>query len=199
MKLPKSFYTQNNVVEIARQLLGKYLFTDFEGELCAGMIVETEAYSGAFDKACHAHFKKRTQRTEIMYQEGGIAYIYLCYGIHSLFNVVTNELDTADAVLIRALEPKIGIETMLKRRKLTKKQYRLTAGPGIMSQAMGITTQYNGIDLIGNQIWLEDQGIYPTRKNILASPRIGIDYAEEDALLPWRFTLAGNPWCSKSK
>lgn len=199
MKLSKSFYTQNNVVEIARQLLGKYLFTDFEGELCAGMIVETEAYSGAFDKACHAHFKKRTQRTEIMYQEGGIAYIYLCYGIHSLFNVVTNELDTADAVLIRALEPKIGIETMLKRRKLTKKQYRLTAGPGIMSQAMGITTQYNGIDLIGNQIWLEDQGIYPTRKDILASPRIGIDYAEEDALLPWRFTLAGNPWCSKSK
>lgn len=197
MKLPKSFYVQHNVVEIARQLLGKYLFTHLDGVLCAGMIVETEAYSGAFDKACHAHFKRRTQRTEIMYQEGGVAYVYLCYGIHSLFNVVTNEQDAADAVLIRALEPKIGLEAMRQRRKIHRNSHRLSAGPGVMSQAMGILTSHNGIDLSGDQIWIEDRDVEIPRAKIQASLRIGIDYAEEDVLLPWRFTIADNPWCSK--
>ena len=196
MKLAKSFYMRNNVVEIAKDLLGKYLFTEIDGFCCAGMIVETEAYNGAFDKACHA-YNKRTKRTETMYQEGGIAYVYLCYGVHALFNVVTNEQDVADAVLIRAVEPKIGLETMLERRKMQKKQYRLTAGPGILSKALGIKTSMDGISLLGNQIWLENQGVQIPREDILASPRIGIDYAAEDAMLPWRFTIKGNQWISK--
>ena len=195
MKLAKSFYTRNNVVEIAKDLLGKYLFTEIDGFSCAGMIVETEAYNGAFDKACHA-YNKRTKRTETMYQEGGIAYVYLCYGVHSLFNVVTNEQDVADAVLIRAVEPKIGLDTMLERRKMQKKQYRLTAGPGILSKALGINTSMDGISLSGNQIWLEDKGEQIPKEDIEASPRIGIDYAAEDAMLPWRFTIKGNRWIS---
>jgi DNA-3-methyladenine glycosylase len=199
MKLPKSFYTRDDVVQVAKDLLGKYLFTCFDEELSGGIIVETEAYCGATDKACHAHLNRRTKRTEIMFAEGGVAYVYLCYGIHHLFNVVTNVKDQADAVLIRAIEPTQGLEIMLARRQMTSKIYQLTAGPGAMSQALGIQTQHYGVDLSANQIWIEDRGLEIAENQLIASPRVGVAYAQEDALLPWRFRIKDNPWCSRAK
>jgi DNA-3-methyladenine glycosylase len=198
-KLDKAFYTQPDVVSISKQLLGKCLVTHIDNQICKGIIVETEAYCGATDKACHAHLNRRTKRTEIMFQEGGKAYVYLCYGIHSLFNIVTNTEGNADAVLIRAVEPIEGIEAMLQRRKMTKANTRLTAGPGVMSKALGISTHHYGTALTGNQIWIEDQGTVISENEIIASPRVGIDYAEEDALLPWRFRIKGNKWTSPAK
>ena len=139
MKLPKAFYLRPNVVQISRDLLGKFLYTNIDGILTGGMIVETEAYSGENDKACHAHLGRRTNRTEIMYAEGGVAYVYLIYGIYNLFNIITNEKDKADAVLIRAIEPTEGLKEMQLRRNLSRVQPNLTAGPGLLTQALGIT------------------------------------------------------------
>ncbi|SFE40693.1 DNA-3-methyladenine glycosylase [Thermoflexibacter ruber] len=197
-KLLPSFYLNPDVVEVAKQLLGKYLCTDFGEGLTIGKIVETEAYCGATDKACHAHFK-RTRRNSIMFARGGVAYVYLCYGVHHLFNVVTNQEGLADAVLIRGIEPIEGIELMLKRRGFSHLAHSLTAGPGAMSKALGITTDYYGTDLCGNKIWIADEGIAIPENQIIASPRVGVAYAEEDALLPWRFRIKGNPWSSKAK
>lgn len=196
-KLPISFYTGPDVVAIARSLLGKYLFTNIDGNITAGKIVESEAYNGRNDKACHA-FLKRTKRTEIMYQEGGSAYIYLCYGIHHLFNVVTNLEGMADAILIRALEPTEGIDAMKKRRNRTSLQ-TLSSGPGTLSQAMGIHFRDSGVDLTGDKIWIARRlGENPSLE-IESDVRIGIDYAEEDAFLPWRFYIRGNPFVSVKK
>lgn len=199
MKLLKAFYTRSDVVQISQELLGKYLYTHLDGQLCAGMIVETEAYSGENDKACHAHLNRRTKRTAIMYEEGGAIYTYLCYGIHILFNIVTNVKDRADAVLVRAVEPKIGLEIMKARRNRNQLNSRLTAGPGMMSQALGIGKEHYGLSLWGDQIWIEDKEISISEDQIIASPRVGIDYAEEDALLPWRFRIRDNPWTSPAK
>lgn len=186
------------MVQISKELLGKTLYTHFNGITTAGIITETEAYCGATDKACHAHFK-RTKRNEIMFAEGGVSYVYLCYGIHHLFNVVTNQKGHADAVLIRAIEPTVGIETMLERRNMTKTQTRLTAGPGCLSRALGITKQQYGESLQGDCVWIEDNN--PDKpiedSQIIKTTRIGIDYAEEDALLPWRFYIEGNKWVSR--
>lgn len=197
-KLLPSFYLNPDVVEVAKQLLGKYLCTDFGEGLTIGKIVETEAYCGATDKACHAHFK-RTRRNSIMFARGGVAYVYLCYGVHHLFNVVTNQEGLADAVLIRGIEPIAGIELMLKRRGFSDLAHSLTAGPGAMSKALGITTDHYGADLCGNKIWIADEGVVIPENQIIASPRVGVAYAEEDALLPWRFRIKGNPWSSKAK
>ncbi len=153
------------------------------------MIIETEAYRGPEDKASHAYGNRRTNRTEVMYKAGGICYVYLCYGIHALFNIITNTHDIPHAVLIRALHPVDGIPWMLKRRKKSKLDAKLTSGPGTLTQALGITLAHNGLSLHGPQIWIEDRGFKIDPKNIHASPRIGIDYAGEHALLPWRFTL----------
>lgn len=199
MKITKEFYENEDVVDVAKQLLGKLLCTNIDGVFTSGKIVETEAYCGATDKACHAHLNRRTKRTEIMFGEGGHAYVYLCYGIHALFNIVTNKKGSADAVLIRAIEPVDGIEAMLERRKMDKTAYRLTAGPGILSQALGIDTSHYGTDLAGNLIWLEDHKVIVDNNEIISSARVGIDYAGEDALLPWRFRIRGNKWCSKAK
>lgn len=199
MKLPQQFYERPNVVQISRELLGKYLFTHLDGVLCGGAIVETEAYAGRVDKACHAHLNRRTRRTEVMFGPGGRAYVYLCYGIHALFNIVSNEPGEADAVLVRAIEPTVGLEAMCVRRKMAKVAYRLTAGPGVMSQALGIGTQHNQTDLQGDLIWIEDRGMVLGPEEIVASPRIGIGYAQEDALLPWRFRIQDNPWCSPAR
>ena len=155
VKLPRSFYVRSNVVEIAQDLLGKYLFTDIKGVLTVGKIIETEAYNGRRDKACHA-FLKRTRRTNIMYHRGGHAYVYLCYGIHHLFNVVTNREGLADAILIRAIEPVHGLEDMIKRRGKNN-HYKLTAGPGTLSQALGIQREMTGTDLLGNSIWIANK------------------------------------------
>lgn len=184
-KLPLSFYTRTDTVNLARELIGKVLFTSIKGTVTAGIITETEAYNGASDKACHAYGYKRTQRTETMFAEGGRSYIYLCYGIHHLFNVVTNVENEPHAVLIRGIKPFYGIETMMQRRNTTKVDAKFTSGPGTISQALGLTKQLNNISLLENTIWIEDHGIIPNK--IVITPRIGIDYAEEDALLPYRF------------
>jgi DNA-3-methyladenine glycosylase len=197
--LPPSFYTRSDVVQIAKDLLGKVLITNLKDGLCAGRIVETEAYCGATDRACHAHLNRRTKRTEIMFAAGGVAYVYLCYGIHALFNVVTNEENKADAVLIRAVEPLFNVELMMQRRSIRKPDdYRLTAGPGALTQAMGIQTMHYGVSLQGRQIWIAD-GEPVDNQNIISSPRVGVGYAGKDALLPWRFRIAGNQWCSRAK
>ena len=199
MKLPKDFYTRPDVVQIARDLLGKYVYTCMDGIVTGGMIVETEAYAGENDKACHAHLNRRTRRTEIMYSEGGVAYVYLVYGMYNLFNIITNEQDKADAVLIRAIEPETGIEEMLLRRGFASIKPNLTAGPGVTSIALGINRKHYGTDLTGNTIWLEDKSIVLPEQSIATGPRIGIDYAGEDALQPWRFWVKGNKWVSRKK
>jgi len=192
--LPYDFYQRSNVLEVAKDLLGKVLCTAFEGDLCKGRIIEVEAYNGKNDKACHANKGRRTARTEIMYKEGGCGYVYLCYGIHHLFNVVTNTKNNADAVLIRALQPIVGMDVMTKRLKSNNK--KLTNGPGILSKSMAITTQHTGIFLGQPPIWIEEGDVI-VNTDIVETTRIGVGYAEEDALLPWRFYMKDNPWVSK--
>lgn len=198
-KLSRDFYEKDDVVQISKDLLGKYLFTNIDGVLTGGMIVETEAYNGRCDKACHAHLNKRTKRTEVMYDYGGRAYVYLCYGIHYLFNITTNTKDKADAILVRALEPEVGLEEMLVRRQMERAETRLTAGPGVMSQALGITTKLYGESLRDSTVWVENRNVVLNEEDIVSGPRIGVAYAEEDALLPWRFYIKGNKWVSKGK
>lgn len=197
--LPRAFYTRPDVTAIARELLGKHLYTCIDGHLCGGMIVETEAYSGRNDRACHSHGGRRTPRTEIMYQRGGLAYVYLTYGIHNLFNIVTNQEGCADAVLVRAIEPSEGIEWMLERRGLPQPSPRLTAGPGMLSQALGIRREHYGEPMTGNLVWVADHGTTPAEDEIAAGPRVGVGYAGADALLPWRYSLRGNRWVSRAK
>jgi DNA-3-methyladenine glycosylase len=199
LKLPKSFYTRPNVVQVAQELVGKHLYTNIDGIKTGGMIVETEAYSGENDQACHAHLNRRTQRTEIMYHEGGVAYVYLIYGIYHLFNIITNVKDRADAVLVRAIEPQEGVEEMLLRRNMATLKPNLTAGPGVLSIALGINRKLYGAELTGDMIWLEDRGVSFSPEHIATGPRIGVDYAGGDAMLPWRFWLKGNRWVSKKR
>jgi len=198
-KLNKSFFLRDDVVKISKELLGKYLYTNIDGIVTAGMIVETEAYMGAEDKASHAYGNRKTPRTEPFYKEGGITYVYLCYGIHYLFNIITNGVDIPHAILIRALEPKEGIEEMLERRRKTKLSYELTSGPGALSMAMGINLKYNAINISGSTIWIEDKGVKIKANQIIASPRVGIAYAEEYVDKPWRFRIKDNPWTGKAK
>ena len=185
--LPLSFYENPDVLAVAKGLLGKGLFTQINGEITGGMIIETEAYAGIHDRASHAYNNKRTQRTEAMYGPGGHAYVYLCYGIHHLFNVVTNIAGTPHAVLIRALLPPHGIETM-KARRASK---NLTTGPGALSSALGITLEHYGQPLNSPTLWIADIDVAPTQ--IEATPRIGVDYAGPDALLPYRFIAKNSP------
>jgi len=198
-KLDKSFYSGNDPVPVAKALLGKVLCTNFDGILTSGKIVETEAYNGRTDKACHSHIHGRTERTKIMFGEPGIAYVYLCYGIHHLFNVVTNSEGNADAVLIRGIEPIDGINTILERRNKSKLERSVGGGPGIASQALGITTENYGENLLDNLIWIEDRGIKISSSQIIASPRVGVDYAGNDAKLPWRFRIKSNKFTSPAK
>lgn len=195
MKLSYDFYRRKDVVGISRDLLGKVLCTRIgDDPLTAGIITETEAYCGRDDLACHANGGLRTDRTEIMYGPGGHAYIYLCYGIHHLFNVVTNREGLADAILVRAVQPVEGTETMLLRRGREKTDPALTAGPGRLTQALGITTKLYGVDLRGDTIWIEDRGDSPDANGIAATERVGVDYAGEHALRKWRFHIKKNPW-----
>ncbi len=196
MKLPESFYQRSNVVRVARDLLGKVLYTNVKGVITGGMIVETEAYSWK-EKGCHAYAARRTSRNEVMFAEGGRAYVYLCYGMHHLFNVVTNTKDTADAVLVRAIEPVKGEACMQERRGVLANRFHLTSGPGKLTKALGIDRKWNGKNLRDQDIWIEDAGIAIPAKWIVATPRIGIDYAGDDASLPWRFVVKGNEWVSR--
>ena len=199
--LDKDFYQQTDVVAVAKSLLGKFIVTNIDGATTTGKIVETEAYRGPDDKACHAYNNRRTKRTATMYEPGGIAYVYLCYGIHHLFNVVTGKTDRAHAVLIRAIEPVENTDLMLRRRKFDKVRPQLTAGPGVMSMALGITTQHNGLSLTAQNspIRIADRGIIIPEDQIIASPRVGIAYAEERAAWEWRFRIAGSKWYSPAK
>jgi DNA-3-methyladenine glycosylase len=196
-KLPYSFYLEEDVNQLATALLGKQLFTMIDGELTGGTIVETEAYKGVNDKASHAYGGRFTNRTKTMYEAGGVAYVYLCYGIHSLFNVVTAAADTPHAVLIRGLEPTVGLDIMLRRRNMSALKPNLTAGPGALAKALGIDRTLNGKDLAGEEIWLEDNQIYYKPEEIVAAPRVGVAYAADHALLPWRYYLKGNKFVSK--
>lgn len=183
MKLPLSFYLDDDVVSIAKNLLGKMLFSYQKGTLTGGIITETEAYKGIHDKACHAYGGRRTKRNDALYEKGGIAYVYLCYGLHFLLNVVTNSEEVPHAVLIRAITPLVGIDQMVMRRK---KEKALTNGPGTLTQALGINLSHNKISLQGDSLWIEERQAIPSSK-VMITPRIGVDYAKEDALLPYRF------------
>jgi DNA-3-methyladenine glycosylase len=213
-KLPVSFYQRENVLQIAKELLGKLLVTRFppaarsgNGEVTSGRIVEVEAYNGIIDKASHAYGGRRTARNEIMYADGGVAYVYLCYGIHHLFNVVTNSKEIPHAILIRALEPIKGMDLMLKRvgkkdpdsperQSKGRKNNTLTQGPGNLSKAMGIVTKHSGYSLQSKDLFIADDGFSVDKKDIIDAARIGVEYAGKDALLPYRFFVKGNPFVS---
>ena len=189
MKLLRDFYLRDDVVEVSRDLLGKVLCTRLIGQTTKAIITETEAYAGVGDKASHAYGGRRTKRTEPMFGEGGAAYVYLCYGIHHLFNVVTNQAETPHAVLIRAGKPLEGSTLMQERRRKQKIDKTLLAGPGSISQALGITTELTGISLLGDKVWIEEQDQVAEATQIEIGRRIGIDYAQEDASRPYRFIL----------
>lgn len=199
-RLSADFYLREDTVQIAKDLLGKVLVTTFNNQRTAGRIVETEAYKAPEDKACHAYLNRNTKRTKTMFLPGGVAYIYLCYGIHHLFNVVTGPEGAAHAVLVRGLEPMEGQDIMLERRKLDRIKPQLTAGPGVMSVAMGIHKRYDAISLTDAEgpIWIEDAPNLAA-DNIQAGPRIGIDYAEECAAWPWRFFQKDSRWVSRPR
>jgi DNA-3-methyladenine glycosylase len=197
MKLPQSYYLNESVVEISRDLLGKYLFTRIDGDITGGCIVETEAYNGAVDRASHAFGNRNTPRTSTMFLEGGITYVYLCYGIHEMFNIVTSSHGHPQAILIRAIEPTIGIDVMLARRGMETLKSNITAGPGSVAKALGISRKINAVSLQGDTIWIEDKGLNFTNEQVAAMPRVGVAYAKEDALLPYRFYVKGNAYVSK--
>lgn len=197
MKLQFSYYLNQDVIFLAKDLLGKVLYTSINGEITAGIIVETEAYFGMQDKASHAYGGRRTNRTETLYGEGGISYVYLCYGIHYLFNIVSSVKDEPHAVLIRAVEPLRGKEIMERRRNMPATKAAISSGPGSAAKALGIDRSFNEKDLTGEEIWIEDHGIRYTDNDIAATPRVGVGYAQEDALLPWRFFIRGNKYVSK--
>ncbi|MEX0680331.1 MAG: DNA-3-methyladenine glycosylase [Balneolales bacterium] len=200
-KIPIVFYQSNDVVTVARKLLGCRLWSRVNNRVTAGVIVETEAYDGLSDRASHAFGGKRTPRTSVFYQAGGVTYTYLCYGIHTLFNIITGSEEVPHAVLIRALSPCEGMETMLERRKQTRLTRKTTGGPGMVSQALGITRAHNGIPLNGEVIWASPgrTSEVPDSADILASPRVGVGYAGVDASLPWRFRIRSSPWTSPAK
>ena len=194
-KLPLSFYLRNDVLKIAKELLGKVLVTNWNNEYTSGRIVETEAYAGETDKASHAS-KGKTSRTEVMFDEGGKAYVYLCYGIHQMFNIVTNKKGKPDAVLIRAVEPIDGIDIMLKRTGKKKADETLTRGPGNAGKAFGFYTSQCGVLLNSNELFIADDGFKVPKSMILTSPRIGVDYAGEHAGWHYRFYIRGSKYVS---
>jgi DNA-3-methyladenine glycosylase len=195
-KLTLEFYQRTNVLQIAKELLGKVLVTKWDKIVTSARIVETEAYAGAMDRASHAYGARRTKRNEIMYAQGGHAYVYLCYGIHHLFNVVTNIHDVPHAILIRAGEPLQGVKEMLKRTGKRKLDNTLTRGPGNLSKALGIYTMHSGMSLTDKKLFIADDGFRYKKKQIIASPRIGVDYAGDHAWWDYRFYVKENPFVS---
>jgi len=194
VKLPRDFYFQDTVT-VARALLGCTLWRRVGRTLLAARLVETEAYLGANDMASHARRGLRSARNESMYLEGGHAYVYFTYGMHWCMNVVTQEADTAEAVLLRAAEPLHGIESMRKRRPKAKRDRDLTNGPGKLCAAMSIDENLDGVALDGNLLWLEKGGV--PEAEIAVSPRIGVDYSGDSAWWPLRFSVRGNEYVSR--
>jgi len=193
MLLPLTYYQSSDVVALARDLLGKYLFTNINGQLSGGIITEAEAYKGVGDKASHSYGGRRTARNEMMYHAGGVAYVYFCYGMHNMFNVVTNIDNEPEAVLIRAIYPTHGEELMLQRLHKSRMTPALTNGPGKLTKALGITRELNGFSLLSEKIWIEDRGLHIPDNQVQITPRIGVDYAGDDALLPYRFVTTYCP------
>lgn len=194
-KLPQSFYEQENVVHLARELLGKLLVTDWDGTRTTGRIVETEAYAGLHDKASHA-YRGCTPRTSVLFETSGTAYVYLCYGLHQMFNIVTAKAGTPHAILIRGVEPLEGIDVMLQRTGKKVADASLTRGPGNVGKAFGFHRSQTGLPLQSQQLYLADDGYTLSPDAVGASPRIGVAYAGIDALLPYRFYIKGNPYVS---
>jgi DNA-3-methyladenine glycosylase len=195
-KLPREFYLRPSVLLVARDLLGTLLVVPGpNGERVSGKIVEVEAYRGPEDRASHAHGGRRTKRTETMYQQGGIAYVYFVYGMYYQFNVVSNNADVPHAILVRALEPVEGIEFMRARRH-SHPDHNLTNGPGKLCIALGIDRRLDAADLLGNRVWLEGYEKLSPRQ-IAKGPRIGIDYAENWVDKPWRFWIRNNKYVSR--
>lgn len=195
-KLQKSYFQNTDVVFLAQDLLGKILFTNKNGEITAGIITETEAYFGIDDKASHAYGCRRTARTEAMYQPGGIAYIYVCYGIHHLLNIVISGKDDPKSVLIRSVQPYKGISTIEKRRNKSMSDTAISSGPGLVSKALGIDLSFNKNSLTEDKIWIEDLGLKYNEDEIASVPRVGIAYAKEHAVLPLRFYVKDSRYVS---
>jgi len=195
-KIPLSFYTRKDVVEIAKELIGKIIVTNFNGSITSGRIVETEAYVAITDKASHSFGGKRTARNEHMYDAAGTAYVYICYGMHQMMNIITNDKNIPDAVLIRSVEPLEGIDIMLKRTGKKILDKTLTRGPGNVGKALGIFKHHSGNHLLGNQIYLMNDNAKINETKIGTSVRIGVESAGPDSLLPYRFYLKGNKYVS---
>ena len=199
MKLGRDFCTRVDTLLVARELLGKVLVVpDAGGRRVSGRVVEAEAYVGTEDRASHAYGGRRTARTETMYAPGGAAYVYLVYGLHHQFNVVTGAAGSPDAVLVRALEPVEGVELM-RRRRGVKDDRALTSGPGKLCRALSIDRTFDGADLTAGRVWLEDDGFRAEPAEVAAGPRVGVAYAAEDALRPYRFWLRGSVFVSRKK
>jgi len=198
-RLSQSFYSGDDILFQSRCLLGMHLCTFIAGRFTSGAIVEAEAYQAPDDKACHAYGNRLTKRTEVMFRAGGVAYIYLCYGVHHMFNVVTGPAGKAQAILIRAVQPEEGLNHMLQRRKMSKVNSRLTSGPGVLGQALGMHTQYSGAELTAPQtkIWIEDRGFPVEESKIQSGPRVGVASAGHCATWNWRFWISDNPWVSR--
>ncbi len=194
MKLPREFY-ERDTLNVAKDLLGKYLVHDSAEGTVKGIIVEVEAYIGPNDAAAHTYKGLRSNRTEVAFGPGGFAYVYLIYGMHNCFNIVTNKAEKPEVVLIRALEPVEGISIMIKRRG-TDKLKNLCSGPGKLCSAMGITRADNGVNLCKDSLYLLDSPRIP-EDQIQATPRINIDYAAEAKDYLWRFIIKGNKFVSK--
>lgn len=197
--LPRSFYERADVVALTRELLGKIVITRFDDTTTAGRIVEAEAYNGPFDRAAHSYNNRRTKRTEVMYGHGGTAYVYLCYGIHQMFNIVTNKPGIPNAILVRAVEPVEGVETMLVRSNKHIHGFDLTRGPGNVAKALGLHTRHTGMSLQSAQLSVVSDRFEYKENEIAATARIGVDYAGEDALLPYRFIVKSNQYVSGKK
>lgn len=195
MKISRDYFLQPNVLMLAKDLIGKTLHTRIEGIKTAGIITETEAYEGIADKASHAYNGRRTARTQTMFKKGGIAYVYLCYGMHHLFNLVTNEEEIPHAILIRAIKPVEGLVHMQKRRGMQIPYKRIAAGPGMVAKAMGIDMQCNNLSISGSKIWITDEGSLFDRKHIQITARIGVEYAGEAAKWPYRFVVNHDHIC----
>ena len=195
-KLSLTFYQRKDVVEIAKDLIGKIVVTNIDGKITSGRIVETEAYVAHVDKASHAYKGKRTLRNEAMYAAAGTVYVYICYGMHNMLNIVTNDIDVPDAILIRALEPIKGINIMLERTGKKMFNNTLTKGPGNVAKAMGISKNISGLMLGNEQIDIYKDDFVLLENEIESSKRIGVDSAGTDALLPYRFFVRGNKFVS---
>ena len=197
MKLPLSFYQRNDAVLVARELLGKHVYTRIDGEVTGGVIVETEAYQGPEDRGSHAFNHRKTPRNEMMFSAGGVVYMYICYGIHDMLNVVTGTDGVSHAVLIRAVEPRVGVELMRERRNVFNEDSRLCRGPGALAKALGLAKAHNGINLLEDTIWIEDKNEVFHENEIIASARVGMNFEGPYKTIPWRFYLKGNRNVSK--